>query len=65
MWQIDCETYQKVGGTFQLRDVTTDEHQNFVAFFAARYNLTVSMDESTASFSKCKDTGQKSAKNSN
>ena len=27
MWQIDCDNFRKVGGIFQLKDVTTEEHQ--------------------------------------
>jgi hypothetical protein len=39
MWQIDCDNFRKVGGGFQLKDVTTDGHRNFVKLFIMRISL--------------------------
>lgn len=39
LWQIDCDNYRKVGKPFELRDVTTSEHEAFAEVFAARYDL--------------------------
>ena len=50
LWQIDCENYRKVGGPFQLKDVTTAEHHQFVKLFCARYDYTFTMAADTAIF---------------
>jgi len=52
MWQIDCENFRKVGGTFHLKDVSTEEHLMFVKLFCARYDYSVKMAGTTAIFSK-------------
>jgi hypothetical protein len=52
MWQIDCENYRKVGGVFQLKDVSTEEHQMFIKLFCARYDYSVKMAGTAAIFSK-------------
>jgi hypothetical protein len=52
MWQIDCENFRKVGSTFQLKDVTTEEHRTFVKLFCVRYDFSVTMAGTTAIFSK-------------
>jgi hypothetical protein len=40
LWQIDCDTFRKVGRAFELREVNTKEHEDFCEFYAARYGLT-------------------------
>jgi hypothetical protein len=50
-WQINCEKFQKVGQTFQLRDVETDEHWNFVSLFCARFGWIAKGQGTTVVFS--------------
>jgi hypothetical protein len=50
LWQIDCEEYRKVGGTFELRDVATQEHEDFVRLFATRHKLAVTRTGPTVIF---------------
>lgn len=50
MWQIDCETFRKVEHPFELREVTTPEHQGFVEVFAARYDLPWKKEGTTVVF---------------
>lgn len=50
LWQIDCESYRKAGGSFQLRDITTQEHRAFVEAFCIRYHHLVQHAETTATF---------------
>ncbi len=50
LWQIDCDNYRMVGRAFELRDVTTPEHLQFVEVFAARYGLKFSQSGSTIRF---------------
>jgi hypothetical protein len=50
LWQIDCDNYRKVGRHFELRDVTTAEHRQFVEVFAARYDLAVQLNGAVATF---------------
>jgi hypothetical protein len=57
MWQIDCDNFRKVGGIFQLKDVTTEEHQMFIKLFCARYDYSVKMAGTTAIFSKAETQG--------
>jgi hypothetical protein len=59
MWQIDCENYRKVGGPFQLRDVTTAEHEAFIKLFCARYDHEVKLTGTTATFSAIASKAQK------
>jgi hypothetical protein len=44
LWQIDCESYRKAGQPFELREVTTPEHEQFVQVFAARYDLQITRE---------------------
>ena len=50
LWQIDCENFRKVGRPFELRDVTSQEHCQFVELFAARYDLKFSKSETIVVF---------------
>lgn len=52
LWQIDLDNFRKVGGPFQLKDVTTDEHRAFIKVFCARYDVKVRMAGNTAIFNK-------------
>ena len=49
-WQADCETFRRTGKPFELRDVTTSEHRQFVLEFAARYGLSVFHGDGIARF---------------
>jgi hypothetical protein len=51
LWQVDLENYFRVGGAFQLKDVTTEEHMNFVKLFAVRHNLDYTLSAKTVLFS--------------
>jgi hypothetical protein len=51
MWQIDCESFRKVGGIFQLKDVSTEEHHLFITHFCARHGYKFTMAGTTAIFS--------------
>jgi hypothetical protein len=50
LWQIDCENFRKVGRPFELRDVTTTEHWQFVKVFGARYAWNYTKEGSTVRF---------------
>ncbi len=39
LWQSDCENFHKAGPPFELRDVSTAEHFQFVSDFALRNHL--------------------------
>jgi len=39
LWQIDCEEFRKVGHPFELRDVSTPEHEKFIEAFGAKHWL--------------------------
>jgi hypothetical protein len=41
LWQVDCENYRRTGKPFEIRDVSTHEHREFIEQFAARYDLRV------------------------
>ena len=51
LWQVDLENYFRVGGSFQLRDVTTEEHMTFVKLFAVRHDLEYKKSGKTVLFS--------------
>jgi hypothetical protein len=50
LWQVDCESFRRTQNAFELRDVTTTEHRDFVKQFAARYHLTVTQGDGIARF---------------
>lgn len=50
LWQVDCEAFRRVGRPFELRDVTTQEHETFVNTFSARFNLNVKRKGTTVTF---------------
>ena len=41
-WRFDCESFGKDGGFFQLNDVTTREHADFVSRFCDAHHYTFS-----------------------
>lgn len=49
-WQADCEIFRRRGKPFELRDVTTSEHRQFVLEFAAQYGLSVAHGDGIARF---------------
>jgi hypothetical protein len=50
-WEIDCDSFRKVGRSFELRNVTTPEHEQFAAVFCARYEWICTKDGTTLLFS--------------
>jgi hypothetical protein len=52
LWQIDCEEFRKVGRPFELRDVTTPEHEKFVEVFSVRHGLWTEREGTTVRFSQ-------------
>jgi len=50
LWQVDCENFRKTGQSFELRDVSTQDHRNFIEAFAARYDLHVKHGDGVAVF---------------
>ncbi len=50
LWQIDCEEFRKVGRPFELRDVTTPEHEKFVEAFSVRHGLMNGREGTTVRF---------------
>ena len=51
LWQIDCDEFRKVGRPFELRDVNTPEHENFVAVFSVRFGWTAKREGTMVIFS--------------
>lgn len=54
LWQVDCENFRRTGKPFELRNVTTDEHRDFLEQFAARYELAFELNDTTARFGEKK-----------
>jgi len=54
-WQLQCGNFANAGETFQLWDVTTDEHRRFVEVFAKHYNLKTKLEGTIVTFFSCKD----------
>ena len=50
LWQIECDNFRRVGSEYELRDLATPEHDQFVQNFAARYDLDFKRDGSTVTF---------------
>lgn len=50
LWETDCLQFWRAGLPFQLRDVSTAEHDRFVRQFAAAHDLEVTRDGSTVLF---------------
>ncbi len=50
LWQIDCENFRKVGKPFELRNVVTLQHRQFIEAFAERYYLDVEHGDGFARF---------------
>jgi hypothetical protein len=50
LWQVDCESFRKVGRPFELRDVTAPEHWEFVEPFALRNNIQYTKTDTTVYF---------------
>lgn len=56
MWQIDCESFRKIGRVFELRDVTTPEHRAFVEAFSERFRLKITQSGTTVTFEAAEKT---------
>jgi hypothetical protein len=54
MWQIDCEEFRKVGRSFELRDVSTPQHERFIEAFSTKHRLTTEREGSTVRFIQTK-----------
>jgi hypothetical protein len=54
LWQIDCDNFRRVGRPFELRDVTTMEHERFVEMFCARYDIECIKDGTIVRFDPTK-----------
>jgi hypothetical protein len=52
LWQIDCENFYRSGHPIELRDVTTNEHKQFVAAFAQRHQLRIIERGTTVRFER-------------
>ena len=50
LWQIDCDAFRKVKREFELRDVTTEEHEQFVLAFYGRYDWKPKQSGTTVTF---------------
>jgi hypothetical protein len=50
LWQIDCEAFRKAEREFELRDVSTEEHRQFVLAFCGRYNWKPKQSGTTVLF---------------
>ena len=50
MWEMDCVQFWRTGLPFELRNVTTQEHEAFVERFASAHQLTVEQSGSTVLF---------------
>ena len=50
MWQVDCANYVSFGQPFELRKVTTGEHETFVETFAKDRNLIITKKGTTVLF---------------
>jgi hypothetical protein len=51
LWQIDCDEFRKVGRPFELRDVVSAEHEQFVAVFSVRFGWAIKREGSVVVFS--------------
>ncbi len=49
-WQTDCEAFRRVGHPFELHDVTTAAHEEFVETFCAHYDCHVMRAGTTVTF---------------
>jgi hypothetical protein len=50
MWETDCVQFWRTGLPFELRSVTTAEHDEFVQRFAQAHQLRVEREGSVARF---------------
>ena len=51
LWQIDCDEFRNRKKPFELRDVTTEEHEKFTLVYASRFDLGYKRTGSTVLFS--------------
>jgi hypothetical protein len=54
LWQVDCENSRKTGQSFELREVTAEEHRQFISAFCARYDLRVTQQSNIVTFQGAK-----------
>jgi len=52
---MDCENFLKVGRSFELRDVATEDHLKFVSRFAEEKKITFSSFGGTVYFNLPKE----------
>lgn len=52
LWETDCLQFWRAGRPFELRDVCTDDHFQFVAQFAKAHHLEVQRDGERVYFSQ-------------
>lgn len=50
LWQVDCENFRTTGQAFELRDISTEEHRNFIQIFSARFGLLAKIKGDVALF---------------
>ena len=50
LWQIECDNFRRVDSEYELRDMATTEHDQFVQALAARYDLDITRLGSTVTF---------------
>lgn len=50
LWRIDCEAFRQIGSSFELRDVTTEAHEEFVRLFVSDNSLNFAREGSTVTF---------------
>ena len=50
LWQVDCENFRRTMRPFELRNVETAEHEEFIEHFTARYGLTAQRQGATVVF---------------
>lgn len=50
MWETDCTQFWRTGLPFELRNVTTPEHEAFVQRFADEHQLLAEREGTTVQF---------------
>jgi hypothetical protein len=50
MWETDCVQFWRTGLSFELRNVTTAEHDEFVRRFALAHQLATEREGTTVRF---------------
>ena len=50
LWETDCIQFWRAGHPFELRDVSAEDHYQFIASFARAHDLEVRHEGSTITF---------------